>query len=130
MKTTNKTLATTINAYILDCINSEGYVKELNSDKEKLQHLADCFNSEFNYPENKKRYPNTQQRFTEWIMGLPSSFGIDFYNSDIIRISKEWGSLPENATEKQEDKIITNWFNFIAAKTLQLMSKHDIYLNY
>ncbi len=69
---------------------------------------------------------NHQERFRQWIMGLPSTFNIDFENYRIIEIAKEWGALSINATDRQGDKIISNWFNYIAAKTIQLMGKHGI----
>ena len=59
-------------------------------------------------------------------MGLPSSFNIDFTYHDIIERAKELGSLPENATETQENKIIANWFNYMAYKLIQLLRKNNI----
>jgi hypothetical protein len=115
-----------VDNYILSAIDGEGYEKTFSNDTEKLQFLADTFKSEYCYPENLKRYGSYQETLRNWIMGLPSVFNIDFENYRILELSKEWGSLPANATEKQEDKLLENWFNFIAAKTLQLMNKHSI----
>jgi hypothetical protein len=124
--TSRKQLNDFVSSYILNAIDGEGYGKELNTSAEKLQFLANCFKDEYLFPDNLKRYGSYQEVLRQWIMGLPSSFNIDFENYRIIEISKEWGSLPINATDRQEDKIINNWFNFIAAKTLQLMAKHNI----
>jgi len=115
-----------INPYILDAIDGSGYDKELNTDTEKLQFLADTFKAEYVFPENVRQYPNRQDLFAQWLMGLPSSFNIDFNYCDIIRLAKEWDTIPQNATEKQEDKVCANWFNLIALKTMQLMAKHNI----
>ena len=115
-----------MNTYILNAIDGEGYEKILNTDTEKLQFLADTFKYEYSFPNNLKRYPNNQDRFKNWIMGLPSSFNIDFSYFDIIRVSKELNLLPIDATPKQEDKIIANWFNLIAYKTIVLMNKNNI----
>jgi hypothetical protein len=112
--------------YILDAIDSDGYEVKCNSDTEKLQFLANTFKSEYCFPNNLKYYGSYQKVLEAWIMGLPSSFNIEFRNHRIIEIAKEWGSLPQDATEKQEDKILGNWFNFIAAKTLILMKKHKV----
>ena len=112
--------------YILNCIDGEGYGKTLFTDKDKLQFLADTFKSEYCYPQNLKYYGSYSKTFENWLMGLPSCFNVDFSNYDIIRIAKEWESLPLNATEKQEDKIIENWFKFITNKTFQLMKKYNV----
>jgi len=118
-----------VNDYILNAIEGEGYKKEFNTDKERLQFLADCYKSEYSFPDNLRRYGSHQKCFENWIMGLPSSFSIDFENYRIIEIAKEWQSIPVNANERQQDKIIENWFNFIAAKTIQLMIKNGVSIN-
>mgnify|MGYP006921440575 CR=1 FL=1 len=124
--TTTKELNTNVFSYILNAIDGSGYDRELTTETEKLQFLADCFKSEYAYPQNIKRYGSYQETFRQWIMGLPSCFNIDYTYCDIIRIAKEWQSIPQNATDKQEDKITGNWFNFIASKTFQLMKKHNV----
>jgi hypothetical protein len=115
-----------VTAYILNAIDGEGYGKELSTDKEKLEFVADCFINEYCFKDNLIRYGSYQNVFSEWLMGLPSCINIEFRNYQIIQLAKQWGSIPANATGKQEDKIISNWFNFIAAKTFQLMNKHKI----
>src|SRR6185437_8548517 len=110
-------------SYLINCIDTEGYGKELNTNTEKLQFIADTFKSEYGY--NIKRL-GLQETLKEWFMGLPSSFNIDFTYHDIIERAKELGSLPENATETQENKIIANWFNYMAYKLIQLLRKNNI----
>lgn len=119
-------LNTVVFAYILNAIDGEGYGKDLNTDKEKLQHLADCFKTEYVFPDNLKRYGSYQKMFENWIMGLPSSFNIDFYNFEIVKLAKKWECLPQNTTEDQEYKITSNWWNWISNKTFQLMKKHNV----
>ena len=64
---------------------------------------------------------NMQKSFADWLSGLP--LDVDFENYRIIELAKEWGALPENSTERQEDKIIANWFRFIACRFLQLHAR-------
>jgi hypothetical protein len=112
--------------YILNCIDGEGYEVEFSTDTEKLQFLATTFKSEYCYPENLRYYGNVQKTLSNWFAGLPSSCNIDFENYKILEIAKSWECIPKNATEKQEDKIISNWFDWMANKTLQLMKKHKV----
>jgi hypothetical protein len=62
-------------------------------------------------------------------MGLPSCLNVDYENYRIIELCKEWCVLPENATEAQEYKILSNWFNYMANKFFQCCKfyKVDIY---
>lgn len=123
---TTKELNNHVFNYILNAIDGEGYGKTLQTDTDKLQFLADTFNSEYAYKENIRYYGSYSKTFENWLMGLPSCFNVEFRNHAIIEIAKLWGSLPINATEKQEDKILNNWFNFITCKTFQLMKKHKV----
>lgn len=109
--------------YILSCIDSEAYDVKTETIEEKLAFLYNTFSKEKDYEiarigENKA--------FQNWIMGLPTVFNIVFYNSDIIDLAKKWGSLKKNATEKQEQKILDNYWNFITCKVFQLFKKYRI----
>lgn len=118
---------TFIYPYILGCIDSDGYEIKTETEAEKLNFLYKTFISEYWYKENQVYYHgNIITAFASWLQGLPSSFGIDFENYVILQIAKKWGSIPETATEKQEDKILENWFNFIAINTFQLFKKYKI----
>lgn len=113
-----------INAYILSCIpdvetiNSE-YDLKLANDKDRVNFVMSEFERCSNYPHNFQKFPNIADRFGDWLQGLPV-FQIDYENYAILQIAKKWGSLPEYATEYQEDKILANWWNYIANKFFQL----------
>lgn len=128
-----KTQNSIVWAYILGCIDSEAYGVTTTTDKEKLQFLADTFKTECVYPENLKRYGPLQNVMREWLMGLPSCFNVDFESSRILELAREWGSIPADMKnpyklERLEDKILENWFNYIAGKTFQLFRKHSVSL--
>ncbi len=121
MKT--KELNALVFPYILNAIDGSGYDKELTTDVEKLQFVCDCFRSEYGWHiEQVGKY----NAFHEWLMGLPSSINIDFENYRIIEIVKEWSSIPVNATERQEQKILDNWFNFITCKFAVLCKRNKV----
>jgi len=113
--------------YILNCIDSSGYGIKAETDSEKLKFLYNTFTSEYWDKENQVYYHGSIiSAFTSWLQGLPSSFNVDFENYRIIEIAKEWGSIPTDADDRAEDKIIDNWFNFIAVNTFQLFRKYKI----
>ena len=107
-------------AYVLDAINvtdNEGNEIENASDKERVQYFFECFEDEYNYPYNKKRYPNMQERISEYLRGLPSCIYIAFENYKIAEIGKMWGYCK---TERKEADFINNWFDYIAFRLIQL----------
>ena len=125
MKT--KDLNKLVFAFIIDAICYQDFTsKELKTDKEKLQFLYNQFKIEYLNDYNLQRYGSIQKCFSEWLMGLPSSFSVPFNYCDIIDLAKSWKSIPQDATEKQEDKIINNYWNFLTCKTFQLFKKNNI----
>jgi hypothetical protein len=127
VKTNSKEFLAHVNAYILECINNEEFNVVCNTDGEKLQFLKDQFKNYLTHHELRK-FGTYQNALAEWFAGLPSAFNIDCYNGPIFDLAHKWGSLPDRNDEKQKEKISANWFNLIAAKTMQLMEKHNIYL--
>jgi hypothetical protein len=113
-------------AYILGCIDGDCYGETLTTDAQKLKFLADVFRSEYCYPKNLQYYGSVQSTLKNWFMGLPSACNIDYENYRIIELAKKWGCLAQDADDRQEDKIIDNWFNWMANKTIQLMKKYEI----
>ena len=109
--------------YIINCIDSEAYDIKTKSTKDKLQFLSDTFHKEYGW--NIERI-GQYMAFQEWTQGLPSVFHIEFYNYKIIELAKKIGTLDKNATEKQEDRILENYWNFITILTFQLFRKYKI----
>ena len=117
----------TIDQYIIGCVDSNAYDVETTTDAEKLSFLYKTFRTEKN-GELKRINPYTNSLnelsiFTDWLQGLPTIFTIEFENYKILRLAKTWGSLPEKPTEKQEDKILENYWGFMAYRTMKLIIK-------
>lgn len=110
--------------YIINAIDSYDYDlegQEVKTDAQKIAFIYNTFKSEKGYDIDRI---GEYKAFTDWIMGLPTCFNIDFTNYDIIKIAKKWGSLPKDSTAKEEQKIIDNWFNLITVKFFQLVRKY------
>ena len=115
-----------IEQFIIDAIDAGGYLPENEqpqTDKEKLSFLHETFMSEYGY--NIIRH-GFQGAVREWLQGLPSSINLPFANYDILQHAVKWGSLPENATEKQEQKLLNNYWNFTAMRIVSLWNKAGI----
>jgi len=115
-----------IKEYVLNAIDSEGYEVTAETEKEKIEFLVKTFKSEYGYKENILYYGSIQKTFENWLMGLPSCFNIDFMNYRIIEIGKEWALLSQNATERQEDKFLSEWWARIYMQVRKLANKHKL----
>lgn len=111
-------------SYLISCMNEEGTTEQ------KINEVLSRFNEEYNHEYNKKRYKNLQDRFAEWLKGAPSALEIDYWTDDILKLAIDWKSIPENATESQKNKIVANFYNFIACKFFQLCKQHKIEYNF
>ena len=112
-----------VKRYILECIDGTDYDVELKTTAEKIQFLKETFESEYGWYIKQLGYTGALE---EWFTGLPSACTVAFYYSDILEIARAWGSLPENANERDEQKILDNCFNLIACKTRQLITGYRL----
>jgi len=103
-----------INAYILENISDDHII--FGCDKDKVNFVWRCFETQSN-----PHITNHQQRLAYWFSGLPSCINIAFNYCDILELAEKWGS--DVSTEKKQDDICANWFNYMACKFIQLREK-------
>ena len=122
LKSNSNKYLNNIQSYILDSINSEGYDIKTETPTEKIQFLFDCFEVEFNYKNNQLRYPNLQDRFANWLQGLPPAIDLPYQNYKILQLSKILLEV-YTLTEKQEETIIKVYWSFMAYHIIKLKTK-------
>jgi hypothetical protein len=117
LKTNSIKYQTNFKNYILSVIDSEDLPSDTMTDKEKIFWLLEeRFNKEYCYQQNLDKYENDMTKLmAEWLSGL--AINIPYTYNDIIKLSKE---LLETDTLKDEDKIIQNYFNFMAIQIFKL----------
>ena len=119
--------------FIIDSIVMDN-PDQVYSNEEKLQFLFQTFESEkswFLEPENMRRL-NTryQQVLIDWLLGPPSHLKIPFRYCEQLELAKKYGSLPENPTEREENKIIENYYIFMSSLIIQLKREYKVYSKY
>lgn len=113
----------TVKLYILNAIDPDYCEAEEGNYQSLIDGLKKAFHAEYGFMIDRV---GEQNAFAEWLQGLPSAINIDFQNYDILQLAVKWGSIPENATERAEDKILENWWRFIAAKACQLFRGYSV----
>jgi ketopantoate reductase len=126
MKTNSKEVKVKIQSYIIDCIDLSDYdnVKQ-DTDKDKLQFIVSEFHRVAIYPYNLHHFANNYQKmFTDWTMGLPGYFNIEYRNYRILELMAEFGlPLPANKTEEQGIEL---FFVLVYREFNALLSKHNL----
>ena len=113
LETNSKKYLANMEKYLLNQIDGADYGTTTDTPTEKINFVFDCFNKEYDSVYERRRTPNNQKRFAEWLSGLPSCISLPCYYNEIIELSKELQEA-ESYTEKEEEKICANYFNFMS----------------
>ncbi len=116
LKTNSKKYLQNMQNFVISAISEDC---PSQADADKLKYLFDCYDSEFNHKFNAQRFPNEQERFANWLAGLPSAISLPCYYSDIIELAKELQEVDEYDT-KTENRICENYFNFMAFHIIKI----------
>jgi len=95
--------------YILDTIEDDGYGNPLETEQEKIDHIFSRFNSEYGHMIERV---GNQKAMAEWLQGL--ALGIEFYDAKIVDLAVRMGSIEENPSERLQDKVCLNYWEFMA----------------
>lgn len=124
MTNTGHDLDQKVKLYILANVDSSGY-DDIKRDtiEQKIVFLHSTFLKEMQWQVDRDGLQTTVKA---WLSGLPTAVTLPFMNHVILDLAVTWGSLPANYSEKQADKIIDNYFHFMAAKTVQLFQGYHL----
>ena len=115
-----------IHNYLINALSFEGYDKQPKTPTEKIAYFFELFNQEYGW--NTERV-GLQKSLTEYLQGLGGAIDIPFYNSDILDLAnweQEQKGLPPHA-EKKHDRILDNYWNYIASHLIELKNKKENY---
>ena len=107
--------------YILNTIDEDIHGWALINRKDKISYIFERFYNEHNW--NVKQQGKLKA-MNEWLSGL--ALNIDYTSSDIIKLAVDMGSIGENPSESLQDKVINNYFNFMAKIILSIEPSHII----
>ena len=107
--------------YILGTIYEDINGKPLTNNKNKISYIFERFYSEYGWNIESQ---GKLKAMTDWLQGL--ALDIEFYNHDIIQLAIKMGSIDKNPNEELENKVIDNYFNFMAQIILSIEPSHII----
>ena len=98
--------------FILDCLDD---VDGMNREQ-KIKHLSNRINSEYGHLLKRE---GRRKTISEWLSGLAIS-SLPYNDWDILQLAKDMGSVDNELTERQEERIIENYWDFMAIMVLEL----------
>lgn len=118
-RSTHNTVASQIQAHVIECLSTD----ESTDLQEQLQDVADAFNNWYGDFE-KKRMPNRQNAFIDWLHGLPSELSVEMYYHNQRELLNTWMGVPTKPfSDEQVDK---TYFYLIFREFNKLTRMHDI----
>ena len=118
LKTNTNAFRAIITNFLFEHLNDIDSPKE--TDTEVADYSKGRFEGETRY--DKRKFNNTQERLADWLRGLP--FQLPYWDEDIINLAKSWGTLAADATEKQEQRIVDNYYSFMAYQILKYWERY------
>ena len=107
--------------YILGTIYEDIDGKPLTEKQAKIDYIYNRFYSEYDW--NIKRIGKLKA-MTEWLQGL--ALDIEYTNGSIIQLAEEMDSIEPNPSEKLQEKILANYWRFMANIILGSMKPSTI----
>lgn len=114
-------------AYILDCIENDGfenepYYNKCRTEKAKAKFLHGRFMSEYGWCVDQK---GKQAALIDWLQGL--ALNIHYMNDDILTAHREWNELGGmQLSEKRESAILESYWRYMSMRIISLWTKHKI----
>ena len=112
--------------YVLDCIKNSSRATDegitFANDYEALKFFFDCFDGEFNYQYNKRRFPNLSERIGDYLRGLPSCCSVAYWNDEILKLGFSWGVL-DSVEGRKAEKFLENYWMFLGLRLCQAAQK-------
>lgn len=107
-------------AFILNCIDEDYDNNILTERDDKLRFVFDCFNKEYGH-EIRRR--GKQSALAEYLSGLPTCCTLPFYNVEIIDLAIEMGSIDPDPDDKLVERVLENYWSFMANLLLEMERK-------
>ena len=117
LRTNTKKYQENFKNYFLEVLKNDFdfFPEYIKTDKDRVNYVFVSFDRTYNYLNNIRRTPNYQERFAEWLQGLP--LNIPYTYNDIIELAKK---LLETDQVKNENTIINNYWSFMAFQIIKL----------
>ena len=101
----------TVKQYILGCVNRP----------DPIEYIRGRFYSECGL---RIHQAGRWKAMRGWLQGV--SLPIAFSDHEILELARKWGSILPFASEAKEEKIVREYWGFMAAKVLQLLDGYRV----
>ena len=101
--------------FILKRLDSDGDLKEDASREDRIIYLTNRINAEYGWGIQKY---GERKAISQWLQGIP--IDIPVWYDEIVDLAIEMGSIDENPSKAVEQKVIDDYFLFMADIIIKL----------
>ena len=99
----------------------ENKIKKINRNT-KIDYLFTRINDEYGW---KIQQEGKQKAIAEWLAGLP--LNIPYIHDDIVNLAVKMCSIDKNPSNKLQNRVVKNYFNFMANMLLSIKPNERIH---
>ncbi len=104
--------------YIFNCVETDSEGEPIQTETEKAKYIIDRFYQEYG---DMVQSLGKQEAIAQWLSGL--ALNIACYNWEIIDLAIDMGSIDSNPSDKLQDKVINNYWSFMARIIILIENK-------
>lgn len=109
MKTTRKEFYLKVQNHIAERLSTDETTDRTEQLRQVVEEFCDWWS-----PYEKRRTPNKQAAFIDFLRGLPSSLYVDFWHEDQRQHLQEWHEQSETEAARYSDAAVeANYYNLI-----------------
>jgi hypothetical protein len=110
--------------YILSIVANEmkeNGIKKINRNT-KIDYLFTRINNEYGW---KMQQEGKQKVIAEWLSGL--ALNIPYIHNDVVNLAIKMGSIDKNPSNKLQNRVVKNYFNFMANMLLSIKPNERVH---
>lgn len=109
-----------VREYLMSVIDGSDYSVVTETEQQKKDFIKETFRSEYGF--NVKR-AGLQKSCQDYLMGLPSSCCVEYWNDEIIKMLKSWGVIKENMREETQYKKVDEYWQRLGYELSKIVRK-------
>lgn len=109
-----------VREYLMSVIDGSDYGVVTETEQQKKDFIKETFWSEYGF--NVKRV-GLQKACQDYLMGLPSSCSVEYWNDEIIKMLKSWGVIKESMREETQHKKVDKYWIRLSSELSKIVRK-------
>jgi len=121
IRTNSNQVRKAIQKHILESV-TDGNENEFQFIKDATDYISKEFKRVADYPNNQRKIPNDQERFSDYLMGLP--FAFEYYYDDMENFLNGLGINPEG--KKYDSVKVQGLYHYLIWKEVSISYYNNI----